>query len=299
MTQSENPPAAAENVSKQESKKTIGFKLSNENYQEWTVAMKTMLKKKKLYSLMIDDTSAITDDQGDDMTYILVRDIDAIMLPLIMDHEDHPQTAWAALKKHAIRSTQQDQVTMYMELGLVRLPSDSDPDTAKEYFKKMNLTVLRLKGMGRAMVDAQVATTMLLSLPAEMEQLRYSILGSADVTPRRVREEVMSLLRRNAANVTVQQNVALSRPHSQSKSKSNLNSSDELRGRCYFCDESGHRKSDCPEWKHRNKENAKKASSSDDVAVAIACGVEEDSNLRSGDDDNLPTLVVDSDDENN
>ena len=122
------------------------------------------------------------------------------------------------METHVERGRHSNEMQSEIPSGPGHGPHAAGPDEAhqrsvagrcKVALEAMSMAVLKLQGLGRRMEQVEIATTMLLSLPTEMENLRYAILNSADLTPRRVRDDVMSLIKRKMATVAIQQSVAM------------------------------------------------------------------------------------------
>lgn len=99
-----------------------------------------------------------------------------------------------------------------------------------------------------------------------MEPLRLTILSSRDVTPRRVREEVLALIKRLSLTDVAKKGAVLM-----------TQANKVFTGKCFRCGKRGHRKSDCAMKSHINHSNNERDTTSDQkrasrAAVALTTG---------------------------
>ena len=135
--------------------------------------------------------------------------------------------------------------TLLIELFGMRLRSNSKVDEAKQHFEVMNDLNLRLKDIDkeRALPDVVMGVLMCMSLPNDMEQVRYRRLSgpSKELTSINVRDDVISLLRRMA----VTGDLADSDTGQAMTADRSLRRRGAFTGRCFGCGNTGHRAADC------------------------------------------------------
>lgn len=184
---------------------SIGFKLNGRSvYTSWRFAMTTLLTAYGL-DLYVDSSKKVfaTDPvkKAKDMLAI-TRNLELNQLTLIKSHANDPAGAWDALSKEYAGSTNQDMATLLIELFGKRLVENATVEQAKSHFESMTDLNLRLKEIdaNRALPDLVIAVLMCMSLPNDMEQIRYKRLSgpSTELTPTNIRDDVVSLLRRLA-----------------------------------------------------------------------------------------------------
>src|SRR5689334_2057672 len=96
-----------------------------------------------------------------------------------------------------------------------------------------------------------MAVLMCMSLPNDMEQIRYKSLSgpSTDLTPNNIRDDVVSLLRRMAVT---EQSSSTSNGYAMHTRSTRGRGRGGFCGNCYQCGKFGHRASDC---KHSGGDN--------------------------------------------
>lgn len=143
----------------------IGIKLNDENYQSLAHVMKSAFQRRNLWNLLTDDVAPLLENQRVELMFMINRNIESSMIPLVLEYEDTPREAWKVLELEAIGSGQQDTASLLMEFALKKLQSRSRPslEQAKKHFTEMTFITRKLKCMGFPQTDIQVATTMLLS----------------------------------------------------------------------------------------------------------------------------------------
>ena len=132
--------------------------------------------------------------------------------------------------------------TLLIELFGKRLQGNASISEAKKHFEAMIDLNLRLKEIDehRALPDLVIAVLMCMSLPNDMEQVRYRRLSgpATELTPNNVRDDVISLLRRMAVTSDVSGPVG-GQAMQSNKGRRGFN------GKCYGCGKHGHRRADC------------------------------------------------------
>jgi gag-polypeptide of LTR copia-type/Zinc knuckle len=228
---------------------SCGMKLSGkEDYMTWAFAMRVMLVDRGLENYIDPNKKAVATDKSKRNKTLLAitRNVGVAQLSLIRDFESDPAGAWSALSTEYAGKSSQDVATMMMELIGTKLNGPTMFD-AKAHFEKLMDLNSRLKVVDakKALSDTLLGVIACLSLPDEMEQIRYHRLAgpSDELTLSRIRDDVLSLLRRQeVTGKKPTEAVAL-----------NVNSKVNAGGRrkkkksdgCFKCGKPGHRANDC------------------------------------------------------
>jgi hypothetical protein len=261
----------------------LGFKLNGkEMFTTWVFAMTTLLNAHGLGDY-IDKTkvSTATDAKKKARTMLAItRNVEMPLLSLIKGYPNDPAGAWAALSAEYAGKSNQDMATLLIELFSLKLASGASLEQAKKHIENMVDLNLRLKEIDdtRALPDLHMGVLLCMSLPDEMEQVRYGRLSgpSDELTPSNIRDDVISLLRRMEVtdNSQVDTKLAMStmqnvggKPfrHNGGKSRSGF------KGKCFYCDKTGHRAADC--WHKAKKQSERNEAVTEDGSAHIAMTV--------------------------
>jgi hypothetical protein len=161
---------------------SIGFKLNGPTiYTTWMFAMTTLLTAFGLQDY-IDSTKSETATDPSKKARIMLaitRNIGMAQLSLIKSFANNPAGAWAALSAEYAGKTNQDMATLLIELFGKRLQENATVAEAKSHFESMIDLNIRLREIdaSRALPDLIVAVLMAMSLPNDMEQVRYRRLS--------------------------------------------------------------------------------------------------------------------------
>jgi hypothetical protein len=243
---------------------SIGFKLTGKQiYTTWLFAMNTMLTVYGLSDYVDKDKAAVATDPVKKAKTMLAitRNID--LSQLIKAYADDPAGAWGALSAEYAGKTSQDMATLLIELFGMRLQSNASVEEAKRHFEAMVDLNLRLKEIesDRALSDDMMGVLLCMSLPNDMEQVRYRRLSgpSKELTPSNVRDDVISLLRRMAVTADCTDPDA-----GQAMTARRGRRRGAFTGRCFDCNQVGHRSADC-----RNKQKGSGGRSHGTANVAM------------------------------
>ena len=200
MTSSNDP---LEMSSNQNMNMSLGFKLTGKNmFTTWMFAMQTLLSAYGLADYVDKTKEAIATDPVKKAKAMLAitRNVDLNQLTLFKGDANDQASAWAALSAEYAGKTNQDMATLLIELFGMRLQSNASVSEAKKHFETMIDLNLRLAEIDkeRALSDLVIGVLMCMSLPNDMEQVRYRrLFGPAnELTAKNARDDVISLLRR-------------------------------------------------------------------------------------------------------
>jgi hypothetical protein len=242
-----------ETASNQNMNMSLGFKLSGKDmFTTWMFAMQTLLSAYGLADYVDKTKSAETTDPVKKARTMLAitRNVDLNQLTLIKGFANDPAGAWAALSAEYAGKSNQDMATLLIELFGMRLQCNASVKEAKKHFEAMIDLNLRLKEIDekRALSDLVIGVLMCMSLPNDMEQVRYRRLsGTAEeLTAKNVRDDVISLLRRMA--------IADANADDDAGQAMNANRSQRFafQGKCFNCGKVGHRAASC---RSKNRSN--------------------------------------------
>lgn len=181
----------------------------------------------------------------------ITTNIEAEQMVTILGFGDDPRGAWSALKAEHAGDSSQDIATITIELAQKKLHTGATIEEAKQHFSEMSLLAMRLRAADpdRALTDADLATKLLLSLPGEMEQIRYARLSgpSAGLTAKNVRVDVLALMKRMAISEPEAANSGSIAMHASApdwRRQGGINNR-RIKGDCWTCGRSGHRADEC------------------------------------------------------
>jgi hypothetical protein len=237
---------------------SIGFKLSGkEVYTTWMFAMTTLLSAYGLADYVDKSKAATATDpvKKSKAMLAITRNVEFSQLSLIKSFADDPAGAWAALSAEYAGKTSQDMATLLIELFGMRLQGNASLTEAKKHFEAMIDLNLRLKEIdtNRALPDLVMSVLMCMSLPNDMEQVRYRRLSgpSSELTPSNVRDDVISLLRRMAVTGDATDHDAGHAMAATGGRRGMFN------GNCFSCGKAGHRAAECRSKKNGRGRNSR------------------------------------------
>ena len=171
---------------------SLGFKLTGRDvFTTWMFAMQTLLTAYGLADYVDKNKVAMATDPAKKAKAMLAitRNVDMNQLSLIKGHSNDPAGAWAALSAEYAGSSNQDMATLLIELFGMRLQSNASVDEAKKHFEYMVDLNIRLKEIDqkRELPDVFMGVLMCMSLPNDMEQVRYRRLSgpTAELTAKK------------------------------------------------------------------------------------------------------------------
>ena len=237
---------------------SIGFKLNGRDvYMTWMFAMTTLLNAYGLGDYIDPIKKATANDSAKKAKAMLAitRNIEVSQLNLIKTHVNDPWGAWEALSAEYAGQGNQDMATLLIQLFGMRLKENASLEESKNHFEKMTDINMRLKEVDaeRKLPDIVLAVLMCMSLPNDMEQVRYRRLSgpAAELTPKNVRDDVVSLLRRIEATENSQGGAGPSVAMiGQGQGRGTGGNGGRgggrgFQGKCFKCHKKGHRAAEC------------------------------------------------------
>lgn len=253
---------------------SLGFKLNGkEMFTTWIFAMTTLLNAHGLGDYVDQSKESLATDPKKKARAMLAitRNVEMPLLSLIKGYPNDPAGAWSALSAEFAGKTNQDMATLLIELFSLKLASGASLEQAKKHIESMVDLNLRLKEIDetRALPELHMGVLLCMSLPNEMEQVRYGRLSgpSNKLTPSNVRDDVLSLLRRMevTGNSQVDTKLAMTTMRSGGGRKNGF------KKKCFYCNKPGHRAANC--WHKDKEQNERKDSTSGNGDAHIAMTV--------------------------
>ena len=229
---------------------SIGMKLTgSDNYNEWLVCISSLLDQKGLLQYVSEAPKASDDKQQLAKTkHAIIRNLGMEALRLV-EPTMSAHDLWMVLKQEYVGAGPQDVARLMAELKMQSLDSPVTGDNARKYFEDVSRLVHAIKSLDAEITfsNLELAMQLILGLPDELEHLRFALLRDGEVTPAKVRAEVLAWIKRSdvSRGKSVGQGITLTIGAGDDSS---------FRGKCWKCGKQGHRKSQCPslgDGKHR------------------------------------------------
>jgi len=192
--------------STREASLSVGFKLTGkENFTTWQFVMTTMLESHGLDAYVDSARAGQANDARKKarVMHALAKNVDVPVLNVIKAYRGNPLGAWEALTAEYAGQGCQDMATLLTELFGKKLSPKPTLEEVKKHFDDMVDLNTRLKEINPelAVPDSILGVLLCLSLPNDMEQVRYRRLTgpASEITAKNLRSDVISLLKRMTA----------------------------------------------------------------------------------------------------
>ncbi len=240
-----------------ESKGTVAVvPLSGANYATWRVQCQMALKKEGLWNIVTGEETAPGEGEANREKFIARKDralaivvlaIDPNLLYLIGEPDD-PVKVWEKLQEQFMRKSWVNRLELRRKLYSLKL---LEGESVLEHVRKMTELFNGLAAVGDPLSDEDRVVHLLASLPESYSVLVTALEASPEVPKiELVTERLLHEERKLRSSSNDQDIRALA---------SRVRVTRGLKVRCYYCDEVGHFKRDCPKFAERFKQKSNSA----------------------------------------
>lgn len=228
-------------------------KLDNNNYSVWSYKMKILLKKEKVWSVIVDDEPQEQNDGWDENNEqalsSIALNVDNTQISLIRNAESAKE-AWNILKNHHEKPSLSSTVFLLKKLCTLKLAENGD---MIQHISEFNGAIDKLAALGESLKDKLQAAMLLVSLPSSYNYLITALENrpEAEFTSELVKSKLIEEHKKRVDSQEIFDNSesVLKVVHDYKKSNNNKQT-------CYFCKKTGHIRPECRKfarWLERQK----------------------------------------------